>query len=89
MFLLNWSLQGNDASCPLAPKHSGCGALWEELVPASCNLLRCKSESGKCYPWLSPQLGDTWGTCVLFFLKLRELEHSRDRCLTNPPITGE
>ena len=74
--LPNPSLRGSDASLVhgslSAAAVERCGKNFSRL-PVTCS--DAKPKLGKHYPWLSPQPGDTWGTCVLFFLKLKELEH--------------
>lgn len=66
--LSNRSLRGSDASLAhqsLSTAAVECRGKNFSQLPVTCS--DAKPRLGKCYLWLSSQLGDTWGTCVLFF----------------------
>lgn len=75
MFFPNSSLSRRDTPLPIgcyavAVKHRGKNF---SQLPITCS--HTQLHLGKCYWGLSPHLEDTWGTYVLFFLKLKALVH--------------
>lgn len=86
MFFPNPSPWGSDTPSPIvlhgAVKHRGKNS----QLPITCS--DTKPQLLRRYSWLSPHLGGTWRTYVLFFLKSKALEHGCDRSLTNSSTAG-